>query len=161
MSDDIDKKIIFIGDLGVGKRTIIHMLLELKILPFISKKGMESVIKKGKLSTSTNIFNAMLISITPDLIMSGKHNSFIHNSNLIVFVVTKFREMLKCKQHIDALRELSPNVEFCVIANKQDLEESLNPTAAMKFFELPTIGICAIMPEHRETLVNFLNEFIK
>jgi len=157
----MDLKIVFIGEPGVGKRTLIHMLLNLKILPFPSQKGMEYLMKKGIFNTPTKDFNALLIATIPDLVKSGKHDSFVQNSNLIVFVVTKFRDMLRCKQLIPKLQELTPNTEFCVIANKQDLEESLNPTAAMKFFELPTIGISAVMPEHRDALVNFLNEFIK
>ncbi len=161
MSEEINLKVVFIGNPGVGKRTIINLLLELKSLPIMAKNIPESVMKKGQLATATDIYNALLVSTTPELISSGKHTSFVQNANLIVFVVTKFRNMLACKQLINKLSELSPDAEFCVIANKQDLEESLDPTAAMKFFDLPTIGISAIMPEHREALVGFLNEFIK
>jgi len=159
LSGKIDLKIVLIGNIGVGKKAIIDMILELKSLPFPQGKGPESVIKKGELSTSSGIYNAMLISTTPDLVKSGKHNSFIQNSNLIIFVVTEFRDMLVCKQLIANLQELSPEATFLAIANKQDLEKSLNPTAAMKFFELPTIGISAIMPEHRDALIQFLTEF--
>ena len=152
---------MFIGNKSVGKRTIINLLLELKSLPITSNNSIESIIKKGKLVTPTGIYNALLISTTPDLVSSGKHNSFIQNSNLIIFVVTKFRDMLACKKLVNTLKELSPYTGFCVIANKQDLEDTLNPTAAMKFFDLPTIGISAIITEHREALLNFISEFLK
>ncbi len=161
VSDKLDLKIVFIGGFGAGKRTIIDLLLGLKSLPVITKKPILSVMKKGQLSTPSDVYNALLISSTPGLIETGKHDSFIQNANLFVFVVINFHEMLACKKMIGKLKEFSPDANFCVIANKQDLEKTLDPTAAMKFLELPTIGISAIMPEHREALINFLNEFLQ
>ena len=161
MSSEVALKILFVGNVGVGKKTLIDMILGLKSLPFPPGKSPPSVIKKGDFPSSTGNRNAMLLSVTPDIIKSGKQNQIIQNSNLIIFVSTEFRDMLVCKQLIPELQDLCPNAEFCVIANKQDAEKSLNPNAAMKFFELPTIGISAIMPEHRDALIQFINEFIK
>ena len=160
MSSKIELKIVFIGAVGVGKKTIIDLILKLKSLPFPTGKGPESVIKKGDLKTPKGVLNSMLISLTPDLVKSGKHSSFLQNCNLFVFVVTEFREMLACKQLINTLKEYSPEAEFCAITNKQDSEKSINPNAAMKFFELPTIGISALLPEHRDALIQFLIEFV-
>ncbi|MHA1378172.1 MAG: hypothetical protein ACTSRG_07300 [Candidatus Helarchaeota archaeon] len=160
MSGEISLRIVFIGAVGVGKKAIINLILDLKSLPFPPGKSPESVIKKGNFVSNTINQEAMLISSTPDLVKSGKHNSFLQNAKLYVFVVTEFRDMVACKQLMATLSELSPEAQFCAIANKQDTEKSLNPNAAMKFFELPTIGISAIMPEHKEALTNFLSEFL-
>ncbi len=86
---------------------------------------------------------------------------FFSNTDLIIFVTNKFKDMLETSQIKQKLTDFLPNAQLAVIANKQDLNDSVDATQVINFFNLPVIGIVATNEDHREALLGFIKEFIE
>jgi len=147
------KKILFLGEEEVGKRTIINLIIGNKTFPGF---GPITVKKVGNVGTHRNV---ILYSLTPKLVQERQKMDEIPGTSLIVAVVTSIRNCVSTKKAMDEILKQIPNAQICVIANKQD-GDGMDPTAAMKLFNLATIGMSGKEEEHKETLIEFLNEFL-
>jgi len=151
-------KIALIGGLGVGKQTIINLILGLKTMPGMPTKSLKMLMKKGEI---LGTYSALVVAGATEAIKSGEVKiEFFSNADLIIFVTNKFKDMLETSQIRKQLTDFLPNAQLAVIANKQDLNDSVDATQVINFFNLPVIGIVASTEEHREALLGFLKEFI-
>ena len=152
-------KIALIGNLGAGKQTIINLILGHKTIEGLPTKSLKMLMKKGEI---LNKYNALLVAGATEAINSGDVKlDFFSNSDVVIFVTNKFKDMLATSQLKQKLMDFLPNAKYAVIANKQDLGDSVDATQVINFFNLPVIGIVATSPDHRDALLNFLDEFIQ
>ncbi|NHI92288.1 MAG: hypothetical protein EAX96_07270 [Candidatus Lokiarchaeota archaeon] len=151
-------KIALIGNLGVGKLTLINLILGLKNIEGLPNKSQKMLMKRGEISDK---YSALIVSGATEAINSEELKlDFFSNSDIVIFVTYKFKDMLETSKIKEKIMNYLPNAQYAVIANKQDLADSVDATQVINFFNLPVIGIVATSPDHREALVNFLIEFI-
>ncbi|MFX0055360.1 MAG: hypothetical protein ACFFAX_10695 [Promethearchaeota archaeon] len=92
--------------------------------------------------------------------------SFIQNSRpfhryLLIVTDSTSEDVNRIKYSLRFLRESFPDTRFSIVANKQDLDGSLNKSRIETMTNLPTLEISAMNPENRIRLVNFLSYLIE
>jgi len=151
-------KIALVGNSGVGKNAVINLILGLKTLPGLPTQSQKMFMKKGELMGK---YSALIVAGTTESINSEEIKlDFFSNTDLVLFVTYKFKDMLETSKLKQKLMDYLPNAKYAVIANKQDLDDSVDATQVVNFYNLPVIGIVSTNPDHRDALLNFLNEFI-
>ena len=152
-------KIALIGNLGAGKQTIINLILGHKSIEGLPTKSLKMMMKRGEI---LNKYSALLVAGATEAIKSEEVKiEFFNNSDVVIFITNKFKDMLETSQLKQKMMDYLPNAQFAVIANKQDLNDSVDATQVINFYNLPVIGIVATSPDHRDALINFLDEFIQ
>lgn len=127
-------------------------------MPGMPIQPQKMLMKKGELLDK---YSALIVAGTTEAINSEEVKlDFFLNSDLILFVTYKFKDMLETSKLKQKLMDYLPNAKYAVIANKQDLDDSVDATQVINFYNLPVIGIVGTSPDHRDALVSFLNEFI-
>ncbi|MHA1784902.1 MAG: hypothetical protein ACTSVY_14705 [Candidatus Helarchaeota archaeon] len=151
-------KIALIGAMGVGKNTLTNLILGLKTIEGMPTKSQKMFIKKGELLGK---YSALIVAGATEAINSGDVKlDFFSNTDLVIFVTYKFKDMLSTSKLKEKIMDFLPNAQYAVISNKQDLDDSVDATQVVNFYNLPVIGIVATSLDHREALVNFLSEFM-
>ena len=143
-----------IGEPQVGKTELIQLLNDKAEVNGLTTKlrSNESVFAFWEFQTSSSAPEKLEIF----------SRSFLKNSkpfHRYLFVVTDstLDDVNRIKYSLRFLRESFPDTRFAIIANKQDLDESLSKSRIEKMTNLPTLEISAINPENRSRLVNFLS----
>ncbi|MCP4761862.1 MAG: GTP-binding protein [archaeon] len=146
-------KISFVGCPAVGKSTLVKMLSEKLIKKeYIPTQGFDLG------SVSFNGFKIRLWDFGGQKSYIKHYLSqYVHGSD-IVFVVTDStpKNVLSTKELVDHTRSLLPEnaCRIVALANKQDLKNHLTPNQVKNILQIPTIGICALDPNYRDTLID-------
>ncbi|MFW9886803.1 MAG: GTPase domain-containing protein [Candidatus Thorarchaeota archaeon] len=149
--------IAIIGEPQVGKTELIHLLNDKA-----ESSGIATRLKSKDFDFA--IWELQTSSSTPEKLEIFSR-SFLRDSRpfyrylLIVTDSTK-EDVSHIKYSLRFLRESFPETRFAIVANKQDLDESLSKSHIEKMTNLPTLEISAIDPENRTRLVNFLSYLI-
>lgn len=146
-------KICFVGCPAVGKTTLMKMLSQKMITKqYYPTQGFD---------LSSVVFDDYKLNVWD---FGGqkaylKHylSQYIYGSDLI-FIVTDStpKNVLTTKELVEHAQSLIPD-EACrivALANKQDLPGALDPKRIKNILQIPTIGICAIDPTHRDILID-------
>ncbi|TFG23463.1 MAG: GTP-binding protein [Promethearchaeota archaeon] len=151
-SQDLKPKITIIGHPGVGKTTIKNLIrteeIPLKYTP--SLEGDIATIKIGKYSFS-------IWDYTGTEQFSFLWEQFIKDSDLVLIITDSTLENVeKSKFFIEIIKNQTPSPHTAVIANKQDLEEKLNPEEIERILGLKTYSMIAIDPMNKEKMIRII-----
>ena len=153
-----DIKIALIGSSGVGKQTLINLILGLKTIPGMPTQSLKMVMKKGEILGK---YSSFIIAGTIEGINTGEIKmDFFADTDLVLFISYRFKDMLNTSKLKEKMKNYLPDARFAVIANKQDLDDSVDATQVVNFFNLPVIGLVAIDPDHRDSLLNFIDDIL-
>jgi signal recognition particle receptor subunit beta len=91
--------------------------------------------------------------------------SFIRNSKpfhryLLIVTDSTREDVNRVRYSLRFLREAFPDTRFAIVANKQDLNDSLAKTHIEKLTKLPTLEISATDTQNQSRLINFLSYLI-
>ena len=143
-----------IGDPRVGKTSLIRLLNK----------------EAGGVGTTTTINSTEANYIIWELQTSSFEpqrleifaNSFVMNSKpfhryLLIVTDSTNEDIDQVKYSLRFLRESFPDTRFAIVANKQDMNNSLNRSQIEKITKLPTLEISATDTGNRSRFVNFLS----
>jgi signal recognition particle receptor subunit beta len=149
--------IAIIGEPQVGKTELIHLLNDKA-----ESNGIATRLKSNDFDFA--IWELQTSSSAPEKLEIFS-KSFLRNSRpfhryLLIVTDSTREDVSHIKYSLRFLRESFPETRFAIVANKQDLDESLSKSHIEKMTNLPTLEISAIDPENRTRLVNFLSYLI-
>ncbi|MHA1728311.1 MAG: ADP-ribosylation factor-like protein [Promethearchaeota archaeon] len=159
-SPDMLGKISFIGSPAVGKTTLMKMLSKKQILDqYKPTQGFDLG------SVTFNGYKLRLWDFGGQKAYLKHYLShYIHGSDL-VFVISDStpQNVLTTKELIEHTQNLLPedSCNIICLANKQDLPGHMNPKRIKDVLQIPTFGICAIDPDQRNLLVEFISDAMK
>ncbi|MHA1819439.1 MAG: ADP-ribosylation factor-like protein [Promethearchaeota archaeon] len=146
-------KISFIGAPAVGKTTLMRMLTQKMINKrYQPTQGFDlGAIHYNGLKLKIWDFGGQKQYLKQYL------EQYIQGSDL-VFVVTDStpKNVLTTKELVEKTQEILPedSCRIVALANKQDLPGHMEPKRVKDVLQIPTVGICAINPEHRDILLD-------
>jgi len=160
----IPPKILLIGEVGVGKTTIMDLfpgptILELDedlneiIEKFIGVSGLENL-KQFKLRE---------IDLEELVNKSKLYRKLLDTVEIICIVSNSASSNLgRTKNYFNRLKPLVKKADFYIIANFQDLTESaFEPDKIEKSFEIKTYGFSAIQKDSKEKIHSIFTEMLK
>ena len=151
-----DRKVVKVAILGfpkVGKTTLANMLCEKEInKEYLPTCGLN--IEK----ISLDGIDLAIWDLAGQERFRFMWENFITGAKLL-FVITdsSLDNVLKTKQLLKDFKK-KKNSKIRIIANKQDLPESLKPDKIQSLLGEKTFGTVAIDPEKREEIMNFLKQ---
>lgn len=150
-------KIAFIGDIEVGKRTLLNLLFTGSSETKGTPEESEMIMKKGPISEK---YNALLITIPNQMIESGK-TQFLSNTDIALFVTSSvFKNVMGTRKLLDTIKTILPKARYGVIANKQDVSGAVDIEAIRKIYDLPIISMVATDSSNYEKLKTFVEGLI-
>jgi small GTP-binding protein len=149
---DLKPKLSIVGYPGVGKTTISNLLktsgIPIKKAPYIDADIF--TLKVGKLSY--NIWD-----------YTGKEQfrflweEYIKDSDLVLIVTDSTKENVeKSKFFLDIIRSETPDAKYAVIANKQDLEKTLEISEIEKILGIKTFSLIATNCQNNSQMIKIV-----
>ena len=151
-------KIAFIGNTGVGKRTLLNLLFSGAGGTESPTEESEMVMKKGPISDN---YNALLITLPNQMIESGK-TQFLSNTDVVLIVSDSvFKDVMATRKVYETVKAALPNAKYGVIANKQDVSGAVEGEAIAKVYEIATLTMIATDPANYDQLKNYIISLIE
>ena len=161
VSDEIFKelrpKIALIGFSGVGKTTITRLIraedIPMRHVPTIT--GDVATIKIGHI-------NLYLWDFAGQEKYSFVWNKFIKGADAVVLILDSTSKNVKeSKFFIELIRKEEPHAKISIVANKQDLPDSLPAEEIERELGYKTTGLIAIDPASREKMLYVIADCVK
>ncbi|MHA1784526.1 MAG: ADP-ribosylation factor-like protein [Candidatus Helarchaeota archaeon] len=161
VSDQIFKelrpKIALIGFSGVGKTTITRLIraedIPMRHVPTIT--GDVATIKIGHI-------NLYLWDFAGQEKYSFVWNKFIKGADAVILILDSTPKNVKeSKFFIELIKKEEPHAKIAIVANKQDLPDSLSPEEIEKELGYQTTGLIAIDPASREKMLYIIADCVK
>ncbi|MFX1567046.1 MAG: hypothetical protein ACFFCV_01615 [Promethearchaeota archaeon] len=160
----IPPKILLVGELGVGKTTIMDLLPGETVLELDGDLN-EIIQKSIPLSNFKRIKEIVLREFDlEELIKNSKIYRPILDSVDIICIVTNSgaSNLGRTQRFYSQLEKIVKKADYYVIANFQDLENtSYEPEKVEELFGMQTYGFCAIKKEAEEKILEIISEMIK
>ena len=144
--------ISFLGYAGVGKTTITNLIRtkEVPILKDLKISGEISTLKIGGL-------HFLMRDFTGQEEIGFLWNNFIKGSDALIIVTNSTLENVeKSKFFLKKIEEEVPHAHAFVLANKQDLNNTMTPTQIEEIIGLKTIPIIAKNTENQDKLIQII-----
>ena len=160
-TDSIHKKlrpkISLVGFSGVGKTTITRLIkaeeIPMKHIPTIT--GDIATIKIGKL-------HFHLWDFAGQEQFSYLWTNFIKGSDAVLLITDSTLENVeKSKFFLELINEQAPNAHTSVIANKQDLDDALNPEEIEEILGLKAYSMIAIDKDNRDKMIKIVADILE
>jgi signal recognition particle receptor subunit beta len=149
--------IAIIGEPQVGKTNLIRLLDK-----DAESRGTSTILKSS--NTVFEFWELQTSSSKPENLeifsRSFLQRSEPFNRYLLIVTDSTREDVNQIKYSLGFLRKSFPNTRLAIIANKQDMHESLSKTHIEKMTKLPTLEISTKDPQHRSRFVNFLSYLI-
>ncbi len=160
----IPPKILLVGELGVGKTTIMDLLPGETVLEL--DEDLNEIIQKSiPLSVFKKINEIVLREFDfEDLIKNSKiYRPLLDSIDIICIVTNSGASNLGRTQRLfSQLEKIVKKADYYVIANFQDLENtSYEPEKVEDLLGIKTYGFCAIKKEAKEKILGIINEMLK
>jgi hypothetical protein len=160
----ISPKVLFVGESGVGKTTIMDLFPGETILD-IDDDMTEIIEKPVDIANLGNIKQFILREIDlVDLINNSKQYKPLLNFCDIICIITNSAasNLRRTKKLFLKLKKKVRKSEFYIIANFQDLTEtSFEPKEIEETFGVKTYGFSAIQEDSAQNIFNIMNEILK
>ena len=151
-------KVSFVGSGGVGKSTLLRLLFGKEPAP----GGYVPTINVAVDSSETIQFGTFLVTIWDFAGQSVFHDlwSFYFQGTDVIFLITdsSFRNVMQTKSLLRNIRKEAPAVPLFIIANKQDLPESMRADKIQRLLGAPTFPMVATDKTRREEFIRFMLE---
>lgn len=151
-------KISFVGSGGVGKSTLLRLLFGKEPAP----GGYVPTINVAVDSSETIQFGTFFVTIW-DFAGQAVFQElwgFYFSGTDVIFLVTdsSFRNVMQTKTLLRNIRKEAPAVPLFIIANKQDLPESMKSDKIKRLLGAPTFSMVATDKTRREEFIRFMLE---
>ncbi len=151
-------KVSFVGSGGVGKSTLLRLLFGKEPAP----GGYVPTINVAVDSSETIQFGTWRITIWDFAGQAVFQDlwSFYFGGTDIIFLITdsSFRNVMQTKTLLRSIRKEAPGVPLFIIANKQDLPESMRADKIQRLLGAPTFPMVATDKTRREEFIRFMLE---
>jgi small GTP-binding protein len=151
-------KISFVGSGGVGKSTLMRLLFGKEPAP----GGYVPTINVAVDSSETIQFGTYLITIWDFAGQAVFQDlwSFYFGGTDVIFLITdsSFRNVMQTKGLLRSVRKEAPAVPLFIIANKQDLPESMRGDKIQRLLGAHTFAMVATDKTRREEFIRFMLE---
>ncbi len=151
-------KVSFVGLGGVGKSTLLRLLFGKEPAP----GGYVPTINVAVDSSETIQFGTFLVTIWDFAGQAVFHDlwGFYFQGTDVIFLVTdsSFRNVMQTKTLMRNIRKEAPAVPLFIIANKQDLPESMRADKIQRLLGAPTFPMVATDKSRREEFIRFMLE---
>ncbi len=151
-------KVSFVGSGGVGKSTLLRLLFGKEPAP----GGYVPTINVAVDSSETIQFGTWRITIWDFAGQAVFQDlwSFYFGGTDIIFLITdsSFRNVMQTKSLLRNIRKEAPAVPLFIIANKQDLPESMRADKIQRLLGAPTFPMVATDKTRREEFIRFMLE---
>ncbi|MFX1316972.1 MAG: hypothetical protein ACFE9T_14010 [Promethearchaeota archaeon] len=160
----ISLKVLFVGEGGVGKTTIMDLFPGETILNI--DDDMNEIIEKSvEITNLGNIKQFILREIDlEDLISNAKHYKPLLSICDIICIITNSAasNLRRTKKLFLKLKKKVRKADFYIIANFQDLKEtSFDPKEIEETFGVKTYGFSAIQEDSAKNIFIIMNEILK
>ncbi len=151
-------KISFVGSGGVGKSTLLRLLFGKDPAP----GGYVPTINVAVDSSETIQFGTFLVTIWDFAGQAVFQDlwSFYFQGTDVIFLITdsSFRNVMQTKTLLRNIRKEAPAVPLFIVANKQDLPESMKGDKIKRLLGAPTFAMVATNKSRREEFIRFMLE---
>ncbi|MFX1349098.1 MAG: hypothetical protein ACFE92_10535 [Promethearchaeota archaeon] len=160
----IPPKILLVGELGVGKTTIINLFEGDTVLEL--DEDLNEIIQKTVPLTNFKRINEVILRELDleDLIKNAKiYRPLLDSVDIICIVTNSGASNLGRTQRLfSQLEKKVKKADFYVIANFQDLQNtSYEPEKIQELFGIQTYGFCAIKKEAKERIFEIISEIVR
>ncbi|MHA1387156.1 MAG: ADP-ribosylation factor-like protein [Candidatus Thorarchaeota archaeon] len=151
-------KVSFVGSGGVGKSTLLRLLFGREPAP----GGYTPTINVAVDSSETIQFGTFLVTVWDFAGQAVFQDlwSFYFSGTDVIFLVTdsSFRNVMQTKSLLRNIRKEAPAVPLFIIANKQDLPESMKADKIKRLLGAPTFQMVATDKTRREEFIRLMLE---
>ncbi|MBY8996911.1 MAG: GTP-binding protein, partial [Candidatus Thorarchaeota archaeon] len=151
-------KVSFVGSGGVGKSTLLRLLFGKEPAP----GGYTPTINVAVDSSETIQFGTFLVTVWDFAGQSVFQDlwSFYFSGTDVIFLITdsSFRNVMQTKSLLRTIRKEAPAVPLFIIANKQDLPESMKADKIKRLLGAPTFAMVATDKTRREEFIRLMLE---
>ncbi|MFW9955125.1 MAG: ADP-ribosylation factor-like protein [Candidatus Thorarchaeota archaeon] len=151
-------KISFVGSGGVGKSTLMRLLFGREPAP----GGYVPTINVAVDSSETIQFGTFLVTIWDFAGQAVFQDlwSFYFQGTDVIFLITdsSFRNVMQTKTLLRNIRKEAPAVPLFIVANKQDLPESMKGDKIKRLLGAPTFTMIATDKARRDEFIRFMLE---
>jgi small GTP-binding protein len=151
-------KISFVGSGGVGKSTLLRLLFGKEPAP----GGYVPTINVAVDSAETIQFGTMIVTLWDFAGQAVFQDlwSFYFAGTDVIFLITdsSFRNVMQTKTLLRTIKKEAPAVPLFIIANKQDLPESMKSEKIQRLLGAPTFAMVAVDKTRREEFIRFMLE---
>jgi len=151
-------KVSFVGSGGVGKSTLLRLLFGKEPSP----GGYTPTINVAVDSSETIQFGTFLVTVWDFAGQAVFQDlwSFYFSGTDVIFLVTdsSFRNVMQTKSLLRNIRKEAPAVPLFIIANKQDLPESMKAEKIKRLLGAPTFQMVATDKTRREEFIRLMLE---
>ena len=151
-------KVSFVGSGGVGKSTLLRLLFGKEPAP----GGYVPTINVAVDSSETIQFGTFLVTVWDFAGQSVFQDlwSFYFSGTDVIFLITdsSFRNVMQTKSLLRNIRKEAPAVPLFIIANKQDLPESMKAEKIKRLLGAPTFAMVATDKSRREEFIRLMLE---
>ncbi|OLS29991.1 MAG: Transforming protein p29 precursor, partial [Candidatus Thorarchaeota archaeon AB_25] len=151
-------KVSFVGSGGVGKSTLLRLLFGKEPAP----GGYVPTINVAVDSSETIQFGTFLVTVWDFAGQSVFQDlwSFYFSGTDVIFLITdsSFRNVMQTKSLLRTIRKEAPAVPLFIIANKQDLPESMKAEKIKRLLGAPTFAMVATDKSRREEFIRLMLE---
>lgn len=151
-------KISFVGSGGVGKSTLLRLLFGRDPAP----GGYVPTINVAVDSSETIQFGTFLVTIWDFAGQAVFQDlwSFYFQGTDVIFLITdsSFRNVMQTKTLLRNIRKEAPAVPLFIVANKQDLQESMKADKIKRLLGAPTFPMVGTDKARREEFIRFMLE---
>jgi small GTP-binding protein len=151
-------KISFVGSGGVGKSTLLRLLFGREPAP----GGYVPTINVAVDSSETIQFGTFLVTIWDFAGQAVFQDlwAFYFQGTDVIFLITdsSFRNVMQTKTLLRSIKKEAPAVPLLIIANKQDLPESMQSDKIKRLLGAPTFQMVATDKTRREEFIRLMLE---
>ncbi|MFW9925570.1 MAG: ADP-ribosylation factor-like protein [Candidatus Thorarchaeota archaeon] len=151
-------KVSFVGSGGVGKSTLLRLLFGKEPAP----GGYVPTINVAVDSSETIQFGTFLVTVWDFAGQAVFQDlwSFYFSGTDVIFLITdsSFRNVMQTKSLLRNIRKEAPAVPLFIIANKQDLPESMKAEKIKRLLGAPTFAMVATDKTRREEFIRLMLE---
>ncbi|TFF91284.1 GTP-binding protein [Candidatus Thorarchaeota archaeon] len=149
-------KVSFVGSGGVGKSTLLRLLFGKEPAP----GGYVATINVAVDSSETIQFGTFLVTIWDFAGQAVFQDlwAFYFSGTDVIFLITdsSFRNVMQTKSLLRTIRKEAPAVPLFIIANKQDLPESMRAEKIQRLLGAPTFPMVATDKTRRDEFIRLM-----
>ncbi len=148
-------KVVLLGEGGVGKTTILQMLMSQRAEH--DHIATMAVYVEQMETTRLGPYEIAVWDFPGQELMVPKWRDYLRGTDVVLIVTdSTLRNVMATRKLLPTIRKWTNNAMMWAIANKQDLKDCLLPDTVSRLLGLRTIGLVAIDPRNKDLLFKTL-----